>query len=257
MFPFQQSGELSFQTTDFVGEEEQFNVENQIYWTDVASAEVGNMNTNVGLGQDNRERVRGRGRGRGRKSTFSPNNVISNCNDNSDEQKRKTIHKEVERQRRLEMSNLYSSLRSTLPAEYTKGKRSTSDHLAEAVNYIKDLENNVKGLADKRDRLKSESEWTAPTYHVGGSSNPRQCRGSVEIHPCVGGLDIDINVNYDDDSFCLSSALQVVYEEGLSVSSCTSTKVNEKIMHKIICEVTDISCIDFSRFHQRLIDLVS
>lgn len=122
MFPFQQSGELSFQTTDFVGEEEQFNVENQIYWTDVASAEVGNMNTNVGLGQDNRERVRGRGRGRGRgrKSTFSPNNVISNCNDNSDEQKRKTIHKEVERQRRLEMSNLYSSLRSTLPAEYTK-----------------------------------------------------------------------------------------------------------------------------------------
>ncbi|XP_021730483.1 transcription factor bHLH118-like [Chenopodium quinoa] len=254
MFPFQRSGELSFQTTEFVAEEEQIDAENQIYWLDGAPLNIeGNMNTaNVSLGpSNNRGRSRGRGRGRGRVSS----NNTSNYNDNDDEQK-KAIHKEVERQRRLEMSNLYSSLRSTLPPEYVKGKRSTSDHLAEAVNYIKDLEKNIQELSDKRDQLKAAPESPTSTYQVGSSSNPRPSLGSVEINPCLGGLDIDINAGYEDESFTLSSALQVIFEEGLSVTSCSSTKVNQRIIHKIVCEVTDVTCIDFQRLHQRLINLV-
>uniref|UniRef100_A0A803M0M9 Uncharacterized protein n=1 Tax=Chenopodium quinoa TaxID=63459 RepID=A0A803M0M9_CHEQI len=127
MFPFQRSGELSFQTTEFVAEEEQIDAENQIYWLDGAPVNIGDMNT-------------------------------------------------------------------------TNGKRSTSDHLTEAVNYIKDLEKNIQELSDKRDQLKAAPESHTSTYQVGSSSHPRASLGSVEISPCLGGLDIDINAGYEDQS---------------------------------------------------------
>lgn len=120
-----------------------------------------------------------------------------------------------------------------------QGKRSASDHIAEAVNYIKDLEKSVKELSIRRDELRASPEWANPTYdHVGGSTNSASRPGSVMINPRIGGLGIQIDVPYQhDQSFSLSSALHVLYEEGLSVSSCTSTNVNDRIIHNIICEV--------------------
>ena len=111
------------------------------------------------------------------------------------------------------------------------------------MNYIKDLEKNVKDLSNRRDELKASPEWANPTYHVGGSSNPTPRPGSVMINPRIGGLSIDIDVAYADDNFSLSTALQLLFEEGLSVSTCTSTKVNDRIVHNILCEVIKFNLI--------------
>ncbi|KAL2920567.1 hypothetical protein RDABS01_012058, partial [Bienertia sinuspersici] len=246
MFPFQKTGELSFQTMDFVAaDEDQNNVENQFFWTDANASASTNSNNNYGFClnvNDNTGPRRARGRGRGRRSSAA-GGTSNNCNDdNNDEQKKKTIQREVERQRRLEMSNLYASLCSTLPPEYTQGKRSTSDQIVEAANYIKDLE--------KIDELKA----TNYDYQDGESSTPRLRQGSVVIEPRLGGISIDIDVGGEDESFGLSSALQIVFEEGLSVSSCTSTRVDERLVHHIICK-SEMD-IDFSTLHFGLIKIM-
>ncbi|CAO2821073.1 unnamed protein product [Amaranthus hypochondriacus] len=240
MFPFKNSGNLSFQNPNYVEEEEENMVENQINWADIGSEGLESMNTSLNnreISRRGRGRGRGQGRGRRQNSSFDPNNESGPSNYCDDEeQKRK--HREVERQRRQEMSDLYSALRSQIPDQYIQGKRSTSDHVAEAANYIKDLEKNIKELSIRRDELKATPEWRNPTYEVGGSSsNPNARPGSVVINPCLGGIAINIDVGYEDQTFSLSSALQVLFEEGLSVSSCTSTKINDRIVHDIICEV--------------------
>ena len=124
MFPFKNSGNLSFQNPNYVEEEDNM-VENQINWADIGSEALESMNTslnNRGISRRGRGRGRGRGQrqGRGQNSCFDhPNNESGTSNYCDDEeQKRKSIHREVERQRRQEMSNLYSALRSQIPDQY-------------------------------------------------------------------------------------------------------------------------------------------
>ncbi|XP_074317964.1 transcription factor bHLH118-like [Silene latifolia] len=250
MFPNQRTNMLSFQTSDNNGDQnDDNNVQDQIW------SEYGGALDRVGASNPSNN-SRKSGRGRGRKSSGS-STAINNVSADDDQQK-KLMHREIERQRRKEMSDLCASLRSALPTEYIKGKRSTSDHLAEAVNYIKDLEKNVKELGEKRDKVKASIGSTSSKEKggVGGSSNSTPSPGTVVLVPRLGGLDIEINVWYENQVFSLSTALHVIHEEGLGIASYTSTKIDDRLVHNIVCEVGDMACIDIDRLHQRLIFLV-
>ncbi|PSS04113.1 Transcription factor bHLH120 like [Actinidia chinensis var. chinensis] len=90
--------------------------------------------------------------GRPRKASLA---FDENIDENpSDHKRKKMIHRDIERQRRREMAVLHISLKSMLPPEYIKGKRSMSDHVHETVNYIRDLQKRVEELSEKRDGLK-------------------------------------------------------------------------------------------------------
>lgn len=240
MFPFRR-GEVSFQASG-EGDHETNNFEDLNM--------VQQSNAAVGVGSFNTSNNRGRGRARGRRSSSLATTSTSN---NNPEEKLAT-HRDIERERRQKMSNLYSSLRSILPTEYTQGKRSISDHIEEAVHYIKDLEKNVKELGAKRDQLKNSNDSTTAS----GSSSS-SLPGNVTIREFDAGLQVEITVGYDDDVLPMSAAIQVILEEGLNVVSCTSSRIGDRYFHhNLICEVSnDSTCVNVNQLQQRLTDLVS
>ncbi|XP_023635067.1 transcription factor bHLH118 [Capsella rubella] len=156
-----------------------------------------------------------------------------------EEKMEKVVHKEVEKQRRLEMASLYASLRSLLPLEFIQGKRSTSDQLNGGVNYIEYLERNIKDMSSKRDGLVLLSRRSF------GSSNEQGCdddSNHVVIRPCLVGVEIV----FSHLQTPISSVLQVLRERGLCVIGCISSSVNDRLIHTLQAEVKDLALIDLA-----------
>ncbi|XP_021827032.1 transcription factor bHLH120-like isoform X1 [Prunus avium] len=209
------------------------------------------------------------GKSRRRKlvAAFNYDMIDQNSNDHN-KKKKMMMHRENERQRRQEMGTLHASLRSLLPLEFIKqGKRSISDHMNEAVNYIKHLQSRIKRLDAKRAELKKCSNIisTTGTDHgaTTGSSDGRS-PSCLTVHPCCGGVQIVISCrgfrSTKDGlslSFSISRVLEVLLEQGLAVVSCVSSKGNDRLLHTIQCEVNDLEGIDLSGLEQKLAELVS
>ncbi|KAF9602823.1 hypothetical protein IFM89_031683 [Coptis chinensis] len=170
-----------------------------------------------------------------RKLCATTNTISEGSSDtNSNKKKRMKMHREVERQRRQEMATLYSKLRSLVPQEYLKGKRSISDHMNEAAHYIKHQQKKIKELVEKRDDLQrlSNSNNSNMKNHSSCSQN------YVTVHACFSGVEIIVRNGPSDQVLPLSTVLGVLVEEGLSATSCTSTRVNENTFYAIQSEVS-------------------
>ncbi|KAL4604305.1 hypothetical protein ACB092_10G184100 [Castanea dentata] len=111
------------------------------------------------------------------------------------------IRRDTERQRRKKMAILNASLRSLLPMEMIKGKRSVSDHTNEAMNYITYLKNKIQELSVRRNELKSLSNL------------------SVVVQPCCDGVQILVTTNVNE-GLLLSEVLETLLREGLDVVHC-------------------------------------
>ncbi|XP_042509736.1 transcription factor bHLH120-like [Macadamia integrifolia] len=172
---------------------------------------------------------------------------------NSCDNEKKTVHRDGERQRRQEMAGLYASLRSQLPIEYIKGKRSISDHMNEATNYIKDLGKRIEELSDKRDRLRKMPN-SGPPDIVSRNCTPTD---AVTVQPYWGGVEVVISSGLRNEDFPLSRVLTVLVDLGFTIVSCVSTTVNEKSLHTILSEVSDVRSMDLSELQQKLTDFIA
>ncbi|XP_022969885.1 transcription factor bHLH120-like [Cucurbita maxima] len=178
--------------------------------------------------------------------------------ENPNEQKRKKImHRDVERQRRQEMSSLYSSLRSLLPLEYLKGKRSISDHMHETVKYIQSIQTRIQQLSNQRDELKSLSGENMP---VGAVETLNSSRRDSVVVSSTNGLGIQVVLDTAiQHRLPVSDILQVLIAEGLEIMSCITTKVNERYLHTIECQVVEndgcYPSIDVFELRHQLINL--
>ncbi|XP_058751673.1 transcription factor bHLH125-like [Vicia villosa] len=106
---------------------------------------------------------------------------------------KKIIRREVEKQRRMQMSILCSSLRSSIPFHLIK--LSVSDHIGEAANYVQILKEKVNELEKKRDKLKeiisssmieTENELPADPSNLVKCVNINLIPDGVEIVICRG-----------------------------------------------------------------------
>ncbi|KAK6926320.1 Myc-type, basic helix-loop-helix (bHLH) domain [Dillenia turbinata] len=234
MFPLQQGNELCFQISSISNQQQlTFNQDMILQQYASSSVDASLNHTNIIMGRRGRKHIE----------------TSANNNNDAEDHKKRIMHREIERQRRLEMSNLYSTLRSLLPIDYIKGKRSICDQMNEAANYIKHLEKNVKELNLKRDELKRMSN------SVDGSSNPN-C--AISVYPCLGGVRILFKKVFEDEEFPLSRVLKLLLEEGLCVVSCVSTRVDETLIHDIHSELSqdgDMKHFDLSELQQKLLNL--
>ncbi|CAI9774098.1 unnamed protein product [Fraxinus pennsylvanica] len=169
---------------------------------------------------------------------------------------RKLIHRDVERQRRQGMADLYASLQSLVSPEYLKGKKSISNLLQEAVNYVTDTKKNIKILSLKRDKLKKLSNTNNLSADVGTSSSylPNYL---VTVNPCLDGLEILISSNFKEEEFRLSKVLKELLGRGFNVINCVTTKANERSLHRIQCQASNLKCNDLSRIQERLSDVIN
>ncbi|PON88052.1 Basic helix-loop-helix transcription factor [Trema orientale] len=203
--------------------------------------------------------------------TIVNHNSTTTTTQNSGDSKNKKMmrHRDIERQRRQEMATLHASLRSLLPLELIKGKRSISDHIHEAARYIKQLQMRIKELGNKRDYLKkyylSNSSSTGPTDNGGAGSSsgstPPPAQGHLlRVQTCCGGVEIMVsNSDFAGDQASglpLSRVLEVILEEGLSLVSCVSTKVNGRLLHTVHSEASNIECINLSALEQKLSEVI-
>ncbi|KAI3458231.1 hypothetical protein Pfo_014894 [Paulownia fortunei] len=231
MFPSQHSDELLFQEPSIL---------QQDWIVDHAFAESSNL---VTRSAKKRQRIS--------KSGFqeSKDEETNGC------KLRKIMHREIERQRRQEMATLYASLRSLLPLEYIRGKRSISDHMHEAVNYIKQMERNIKEFRMRRDKLKTMSNSAGSKN---GSSNSFNLPNVVTVSSCRYGVEISISCGIEEgDGFPLSRVLMELLGTGLNIVSCISTKTNERFVYRIQSEVNDLAYINLSELQQRLANVIN
>lgn len=135
-----------------------------------------------------------------------------------------------------------------------QGKRSSADHVFQAVNYIKDLENKIKELNEKKNRLNKSilgtvtahptTEECTSSVSSSLSTSSRRCSCADDKHitviimPCFHGMEIIISCCLERNQFRLSSVLQILaQEERLSVVSCLSTRLQQRFIHTIVSQV--------------------
>ncbi|KAL4604306.1 hypothetical protein ACB092_10G184200 [Castanea dentata] len=186
-------------------------------------------------------------KGRSHKILSTPDNNEENLGNNNE---RKIMRRDNERQRREQMASLYSSLRLLLPLEFIKGKRSVSDLINEAANYIKHMTEKIQGLQVERDQLKNPSNSTA---FIPGIESSNNCSlNYVTVRVSEAGIEILMSSWLREEGFLLSKVLELLLEEGLSVIRCSSNKTNERLFLTIQSEVCDPTCFNLSELQQKL-----
>lgn len=102
------------------------------------------------------------------------------------------------------------------------------------MNYIRHLQDKIQELSDKRDCLKKLSN----TSNNVAPDCPTSCLecSSVTVEPCWAGVEVLVSTGFTQ-GLPLSRVLSVLTSEGLSIVSCSSTKVNGMLLHSIESEV--------------------
>lgn len=159
------------------------------------------------------------------------------------------------------MKLLFSRLRSLLPEENLRGKRTVSEQVLEAVNYVSHLQRKIEDLSAEREKMKVNSDQNAKL----------SCKKLCNKTPPLGGLDrkypevkinslgsgIQIWTNTLEHEIVYSDILLALEEGGLEVVSAASSAINNRVYHTIHAKVFDVNSFYIHTLYQKLWHLIS
>lgn len=111
--------------------------------------------------------------------------------------------------------------------------------MSEAVKYINHLKKNIRELETKRNELKELLNLRNNINQI-DSENRKYSNRCFTIRPSCGGIQVVICSPYGEEYrtvLPLSRVLKVLLEEGISIFSCISAKINTNFVHTIQSEV--------------------
>ncbi|KAK3180568.1 hypothetical protein Dsin_014845 [Dipteronia sinensis] len=246
MFPLHTGDELFFSVSSSnPRQDHQYKIPQDLILDDHhASLDDSDITHNNSMGKSRRRKL---------SCAMTDTNEFTSSSGNSNNKNKKMMHRDIERQRRQEMATLHASLRSLLPLEFIKGKRSISDQMNEAVNYINYLQKRIKQLSDERDERKKLSKTSTLVLSGTESSSVHNISPTqVIVRPCLVGVEVVYSCGYRDQALPLSRVLAILHDQGLCVVNCISTRVNEQLLHTIQTEVNDPSCFNLSVLQRKL-----
>ncbi|CAN1265107.1 Transcription factor bHLH36 [Linum perenne] len=162
------------------------------------------------------------------------------------------------------MSNLHSTLLSLLPhSSHKQGKKSKSDQMGEAANYIRHLKSNVQQLTNRRDNLlKGRALSSNPSStSSSGTSSGHNTTSSVAVRQRFEGVEVVLSSGKkrQNDVVVLSRVMEAVVEEGFDVTSCVATQIDGCFYITMqLCQASaSTTNIDLSGLKQKLNDVTS
>lgn len=127
-----------------------------------------------------------------------------------------------------------------------QGKRSISDHMTEAANYINHLKSKIQELEEKRDRMRwliASSNNSGSPQIEGSSSSPY-----ISVRATLIGAAVVIVCELGHE-LPLSRVIAALVEEGLNVISILISKNKQLVYTTIECEVHTIYLL-FSNYEE-------
>ncbi|KAL9457779.1 hypothetical protein AB3S75_006765 [Citrus x aurantiifolia] len=153
----------------------------------------------------------------------------------------KIERKTIEKNRRDQMKNLYSTLKSLLPNQPSKEALSLPDQVDEAINYIKMLETKLKECKKKKESLQGRERSHAcisdgTEARLMTSSSPKA--PEIEIHEMGSNLEVILTSGVDDQ-FIFYEVIRILHQDGAEILNANFSVVGNTIFHVIHAEIRD------------------
>ncbi|RWR82001.1 transcription factor bHLH162-like protein [Cinnamomum micranthum f. kanehirae] len=165
----------------------------------------------------------------------------------------KIERKTVERNRRMNMKDLCSKLASLTPSHRSKRAPSVLDQLEQAAAYIRELQENIKALKEKR----------ALAAYIVGINKDITDGMTVELRTPVielreSGSAVEVVlITGLNKNFMLSDVISIIEEEGAQVVNVNLSCAANKVFHTIHSQVTSARVgFESVRVYERLKELV-
>ncbi|KAH9626972.1 hypothetical protein KSS87_017823 [Heliosperma pusillum] len=152
----------------------------------------------------------------------------------------KVARKTIEKNRRIQMKDLYSQLNSLVTSSNnasssSKGPKSLPDQIDQATNYVKKLQDDVENLKKTKESLVDVSTLHSNTNNI-VHNNILKSRVQIDLHENGNELQV-IFITGSDCRHIFTQFIRILHEELAEVLNASYSVDNNVVFHNIHAKV--------------------